>query len=428
MIQRSVSRGSAWGLVFLAFSALGCQDLTGTGGKDEFILLSSDPAAGAQGVSVHSVVEIRFSSELDETTLPDAISLMDGERSILAWVYLKNGTILLLRPTEPLDFGTLYEVRVAPGIRNKAGKLLSNRRSWEFTTEGSPPPILVLDSLRLTLEALAHDSMRGRGSGTEDELRAADFIQERLTSYGLLPLQVGLLQPFEVFSQRLNRNVQSQNVLAAIPGTGSLAEEWVVVGAHYDHIGIRAQADGSLGLNNGADDNASGTALVLEMARVFQAYQESGGMPVDERRSVLFAAWGAEELGLLGSCYYARENPIVPLAHTHALMNFDMVGRLRNGLLTVRGSETSDSWSSMVRNANDPGLVLFDLTSNQGNSDFACFLQKKIPYLYFHTGIHAQYHTPADDVDLINFPGLVELGQVALRVLIRLAVMEGHLN
>jgi Zn-dependent M28 family amino/carboxypeptidase len=232
-----------------------------------------------------------------------------------------------------------------------------------------------------------------------------------------------MFQPFEARSRKTQLLLSSQNALAVVPGSGALAQEWVVVGAHYDHIGLREQPDGTMGINNGADDNASGTALVLEMARVFQAHVASGGISTPDRRSVLFAAFGAEEEGLLGSCHYALESPAVPISLTRAMMNFDMVGRLRDGVLQVFGFESSDAWPNMVVNANRPELTLFDPPPCQACTDFACFRDRGVPYIWLFTGTHGQYHTPADDVELINFPGLMEVGEVALRVLSRLAVM-----
>jgi hypothetical protein len=352
----------------------------------------------------------------------EGVTLRVEGRLVQSIVYLKNRTVVILEPTDPLDFGEAYEIVVTEGLLSRSGKAFSGNLSWSFTTEGdlitSPDAAL----MRTNLEMLAHDSMMGRGSGTEDEHQAALFLLARFQEYGLEPPPGGGLQPFEAYSSRLDAVASSQNVLATVPGSGSLAQEWLVVGAHYDHIGIREQADGSMGINNGADDNGSGTVLILEMARVFQEYVASGGMPVEDRRSVLFAAFGAEELGLLGSCHYANLDPVVPLSLTRAMMNFDMVGRLRDRVLQLRGYETSIDWPTMVLNANHPNLILNNSLPCEACSDFACFRNQNVPYIYFFTGLHEEYHFPADDVELINFPGLVEIGELSLRVLTRLAI------
>lgn len=410
-------------LVFFALFVSACGDLLGTGGSGIPGVVSANPAAGTANVSVHSTLRIRFSTDLDQNSVVDAVTLREGDRILRFTTYLQDRKIVLLEPTDPLDFGTTYRIVVDPTLRSRSGKSLSEQESWDFTTEGDPLPPPNADSMRANLEVLAHDSMMGRGSGTPDEYRAAQFVMERFLAYGLESAPGGSIQPFQLYSDRVERTITSQNVLATVPGTGSLADEWLVVGAHYDHIGLREQEDGTMGLNNGADDNASGTVMILEMARVFREYVASGAMPVEDRRSVLFAAFGAEEVGLLGSCYYASHAPAVPITMTRAMMNFDMVGRLRDRVLLVRGFETSGDWASMAINANHPKLILYDPPPCENCSDFACFRNEGVPYIWFFTGTHEEYHTPADDVERINFSGLAEIGEVSLRVLTRLAVM-----
>ncbi len=407
----------------LALLTGGCGDMLGTGGAGTPVVGSVFPANGATDVSVLTTLRLKFSVELDHTSVADAVSLRAGNREIRTKMVLHDLKVLHLEPTDPLDFGTTYRLVVATSLKSRSGKPLSEQQSWEFTTEGSPPPSPDPDSLRATLEALAHDSMMGRGSGTEYEQLAAGYLQDRFVSYGLGPPPGGHLQTFQALSRKTGSLLSSQNVLAVVQGSGDLVNDWLVVGAHYDHIGLREQDDGTIGINNGADDNGSGTVLILEMARVFQAYVAAGGMPTPNRRSVLFAAFGAEEEGLLGSCHYAFQSPAAPISVTRAMMNFDMVGRLKDNVLLVRGFESSNEWANMVVNANSPGLILFDPLPCDYCSDFACFRDQGIPYVYFFTHGNQQYHSPADDVERINFKGLREVGEVSLRVVIRLAVM-----
>lgn len=416
-------RVKASGALLFVFLLGACADLFGTGESGPLEVRSVTPERGETGVPVLSSIRIQFSTALDQSTLAAAVSLKEGNRAIRTRLILERLRVLRVEPTDPLDFGTAYQVVVEPSLSSRSGEAFGKRETWEFSTEGTPFPSPSGDTLRVTLGALAHDSMLGRGSGTSDEYRAAQYVGSRFLSYGLDPAPGGILQPFQALSRRTDSLLSSQNVLAVVPGSGALAGEFLVVGAHYDHIGVREQPDGSMGINNGADDNASGTALLLEMARVFHAQVASGGMPTPNRRSVLFAAFGAEEQGLLGSCYYAMESPAVPIPMTRAMMNFDMVGRLRDEVLQVFGYETSDAWADLVVNANRPELILFDPSPCEACTDFACFRDRGMPYIWFFTGTHGQYHTPADDVELINFPGLVEVGEVALRVLSRLAVM-----
>ncbi|MGW8268425.1 MAG: M28 family peptidase [Longimicrobiales bacterium] len=411
------------GIVLVAGLSASCDDLLGTGGSGTPRILSVAPERDARGVSILATVEIEFSTKLDPSSVAEAVSLRMGEREIRTRIVLENGTTLHLEPTDPLDFGASYRAVVKEGLRSSSGRNFAGSESWTFSTEGEAVPAPNLDSMRVTLAALAHDSMRGRRSGSEDELRAALFLMDRFAAYGLDPSPAGSLQPFQAKSRKTHALVSSQNVLTVIRGTGRLAQEWVVVGAHYDHIGLREDAGGGLEVNNGADDNASGTSLILEMARIFRGYVGSGGITTPDRRSVLFAAFGAEEEGLLGSCHLASESPAVPIESTRAMMNFDMVGRLRGEILQVMGLESSSEWANMVVNANSPELILVDPPPCPACSDFACFRDRGVPYIWLHTGQHEQYHTPADDPDLINLPGLVEIGEVALRLLTRLVVM-----
>ncbi len=343
---------------------------------------------------------------------------------VLATIYLKNGRVVLIEPTDPLDFGTVYTVNLGAGLKSRSGRTFGSAESWTFSTEGTALPDLEKDSLQSTLLALAHDSMMGRGSASPYEAKAAQYLLQRFADYDLGTLAGGGLQAFEAYSQRLQRYITSQNVLATVPGSGGLAEEWVVVGAHYDHIGVSVDADGTAMANNGADDNASGTALILEMARVFGEYVRSGGMPSRDRRSVLFVAFGAEELGLLGSCHYVEADPWIPLDRTRAMLNFDMVGRLRENVILPRGFESWAPWTFMVQNANRSNLLIVDPPGPCDScSDHACFRRQGVPYLWFFTGTHEQYHSPDDDVELINVPGLARIGDLSLRILTRLTIM-----
>ncbi len=410
-------------LVLVALSVSACGDVLGTGSSKAPEVVSFSPGAGTTEVSVLEEVKIRFSSDLDPSTVAESVRLEGGSGEVRTRKLLKGLKEVILQPTDPLDFGTTYRVVVKSTLLSRVGNNPATDKSWEFSTEGRPFPSLEVDSLRHTLQLLAHDSMRGRGSGSQDELRAAYFLDDRFGAYGLHPPPGGSLQGFQAVSRRTDLGLTSQNVVATIPGAGPLSDEWIVVGAHYDHIGLREQADGTLGINNGADDNGSGTVLLLEIARIFQSHVQSQGIPPPSRRSVLFAAFGAEEEGLLGSCHMALESPVVPLGRTIAMMNFDMVGRLGEGLLQVGGLDTGGRWANILVNSSRPALFLDNPPLCQACSDFACFRDQGVPYLWFFTGLHDQYHTPLDDVERIDFQGLAAIGGLALRVLGRLAVM-----
>lgn len=398
----------------------GCDDFGGTD-PGPFAIVALEPADGSSDVSVLQTLEVRFTNRLASSTIPGAVRLMTGGRELVVEVERSGPRKLRIIPTDPLDFGTEFQVRIDPTLQDQDGNLWSDQVLWSFTTTGQPPPKPSVDSLRHHLEALAHDTLQGRGSGSEDELRAATYIQDRLERYGLSTVAGGYFQSFVSVSKSYERTTTSQNVLAAVDGTGDLAREWIVVGAHYDHVGVRQLPEGSMGIHNGADDNASGTVAVLELARLFRAYADNGGMADESRRSVLFSLYGAEEIGLLGSCHYV-ENPLVPLSDTKAMMNFDMVGRLRQDVVFARGTDLAPAMGPLVQNSNSPGLKVMNTPACPRCTDHSCFLFAGIPFIWFYTGSHEDYHTPRDDSDLINYPGLAEITEVSFRALVRLAV------
>ncbi|VAX37148.1 Putative aminopeptidase [hydrothermal vent metagenome] len=194
-----------------------------------------------------------------------------------------------------------------------------------------------------------------------------------------------------------------KNVIGVIEGEGPLADETVIIGAHYDHVGFGLRgslAPGSKAVHNGADDNASGTVSLLELAR------RIGAMKKKPARRIVFIAFSGEERGLLGSAYYAK-NPIFPLKKTIAMLNMDMVGRLRNNKLTVFGIGTSPHWKALIETeAKEHHLKTALKPEGFGPSDQSSFYAKKIPVLHFFTGAHKDYHRPGDDWEKINIEGM----------------------
>jgi hypothetical protein len=204
--------------------------------------------------------------------------------------------------------------------------------------------------------------------------------------------------------------IRGANVVGVLPGTDpALADEAVVIGAHYDHLG---RVDGVV--HPGADDNASGTAVVLGLARAFAA---AGGTS----RTLVVALFGAEELGLIGSGHYVGRPPI-PLARTVAMVNFDMVGRLRKGQLSVIGGDSGSGLRLLVGEAVKQAGITADLHgSPHGPSDHSRFYDAGVPVLFFHTGLHGDYHRSTDTADKIDADGMARVAAVAARVIERLA-------
>jgi aminopeptidase YwaD len=193
---------------------------------------------------------------------------------------------------------------------------------------------------------------------------------------------------------------ETANVAGLLRGSDpDLMWEYVVVGAHYDHIGIAR--DGRV--NNGADDNASGVSGLLALAQEFAARRDR------PRRSILFIAFSGEELGLLGSRHYVA-NPLVPLIGTRAMINLDMVGRLRNNTVMVLGADSGSGMADLVEHAAlERGIdVTFGGRAPAG-SDHVPFLGSSIPSVFMFTGTHPQYHTPDDDWQLLNYVGMSQV-------------------
>ena len=218
-------------------------------------------------------------------------------------------------------------------------------------------------------------------------------------------------------------SVVSHNVLGVLPGKGHLAEETVVVGAHYDHVGMGgfgSLAPGTIAVHNGADDNASGTATMMAAAeRLVRSLER-----VPEHRRIVFIAFTAEERGLLGSKRYVR-SPRFPLESTVAMVNMDMVGRLRDNELTVYGIGTAEGLEAVVDSVNEN--VRFDLhkvATGYGPSDHQSFYEAGVPVLFFFTGMHAEYHRPSDKSDKIDFGGMTRITDMVYGVTEQLAVQE----
>lgn len=205
----------------------------------------------------------------------------------------------------------------------------------------------------------------------------------------------------EVSVERSETEVK--NVLGVLEGKGPLAEECVVIGAHYDHLGWGGA--GSLepnqkAIHNGADDNASGVAVLLEVAQMLAS------RPEPLRRTVVFIAFTGEESGLVGSSHYVQ-NPLRPLDRTVAMLNLDMVGRLRDDKLMVNGSGTAKSFDALLDRLNSRyGFLLAKSPSGYAPSDQMLFYAKQVPVLQFFTGTHEDYHRPSDDFEKLSVSGM----------------------
>jgi hypothetical protein len=199
------------------------------------------------------------------------------------------------------------------------------------------------------------------------------------------------------------------NVEAYLPGTTS---EYVIIGAHYDHLGLgdeHSLAPSQIGtIHPGADDNASGTAGVIELARWYSKQPRP-------KRGILFLTFAGEELGLLGSSWYVN-HPLLPLKDAVAMINMDMIGRIRDGKVYINGTGTGSTLAKLVNDIPTPPGFKFDLSENlgYGGSDHMSFTIKSVPVVFFFSGLHGDYHKPSDTADKINAPDAAKLlGYVA---------------
>ncbi|HTN76717.1 MAG TPA: M20/M25/M40 family metallo-hydrolase, partial [Pirellulaceae bacterium] len=191
-----------------------------------------------------------------------------------------------------------------------------------------------------------------------------------------------------------------------------LKSQYIVIGAHYDHVGYgsRTNSFGPTGyIHNGADDNASGVAGLLEIIQAFTS------LPEHPRRSVLFALWDGEEKGLLGSKHWLRQ-PTLPVKNVVLYINLDMIGRLRNQRVEVYGTRTASGLRSLVSRQNVESKLMLDFTwEMKENSDHYCFFERSVPTLMFHTGLHDNYHRPSDDTHLINNDGIAAVARLTFQ-------------
>jgi len=214
------------------------------------------------------------------------------------------------------------------------------------------------------------------------------------------------------------KEVVIKNVVGVLEGEGPLAEETIVIGAHYDHVGYgRGGPDGKTKeqIYNGADDNASGVAVMIEIARALAARQEK------LRRRIVFIAFSAEERGLIGSNYYVN-HPLMPLEKTVTMLNLDMVGRLREDKLTIFGTGTAKQFDEILERLKpEHGMEFVTRASGFGASDHSSFYGKKIPAMHFITGMHKDVHKTTDDFEKLNVPGMRRVGRLVEEMAVELA-------
>jgi hypothetical protein len=290
------------------------------------------------------------------------------------------------------------------------------------------------------LQYLASDSLQGRLAGSHYDSLAAVYIRAALLNCGYAPLYEDGWQPFSCYSYPIShtgepleeKTPSCRNVIMIrTPYDTSAHAETIVLGAHFDHVGVgrwtfrrdtggvnkqktvsisltSASRSNTVAIHNGADDNASGVAMILELAKKIAQY------PAPLKRNVIIAAFDAEEQGLIGSRRFVNNLP-PHIGKIVLMINFDMVGRLDSlRRLHIKGVGTFAGADSLLQTIPNPDSLTFVLSqSGIGPSDHTSFYKAGIPVLFFHTGEHADYHTPDDDVDKINQSGMRAIAHFA---------------
>ncbi|MAQ31334.1 MAG: peptidase M28 [Flavobacteriales bacterium] len=247
---------------------------------------------------------------------------------------------------------------------------------------------------------LASDKLKGRKTGTKGEKKAAKYIKRKFKEYGLEAK--GSCDYYQKFQGKINYHQTSeiQKGFNVIGFCDNNQDNTIIIGAHYDHIGLGEAGSLHVGENeihNGADDNASGVSILLNLANK---------LCDNQLYNYLFIAFSGEEEGLLGSSYFAK-NPTIDLSKVKFMLNFDMVGRLNEKKeLAINGTGTCQKWEDLLKKSNDFNLKLITSESGVGPSDHTSFYWQNIPSIHFFTGQHSDYHKPSDDIEKINFEGM----------------------
>ena len=288
------------------------------------------------------------------------------------------------------------------------------------------------DDMRQAVEYLASQELGGRYPATIGDTLASEFIAGKLRSLKLKPIvKEKKKKGFDFTYGKEEKERTTHNIIAVLPGKDKLLKhEYIVVGSHYDHLGLGGQGSGSrrpdtLGVHPGADDNASGDAVVLELAKYFKKLHSP--------RSIIFAFFGAEEQGLVGSKAFLEwmkqaddrrinlpkdKNGIV------AMVNLDMVGRMRDQAMSVSGTGTSSEFKAMAEQAAElTNLNISCTPDGYGPSDHASFVAVDIPVLFLTTGGHMEYHTPDDVPSTLNYDGMQQTFDFSKELITRLASM-----
>lgn len=278
------------------------------------------------------------------------------------------------------------------------------------------------------IQFLASDKNAGRIPGGKENKRVVKYLIKEFKKLELTAFKSGYKQKFKA-ALKVDKDVKEKpivktcNVIGFIKGNDpELKNEYIVLGAHYDHLGFggpSAKSDKRNVIYHGADDNASGTSALLEIAEKLSFHKK------ELKRSIIFIAFGAEEQGLLGSKYFV-ENPLVPLDKIKLMINMDMVGRLNAKKHVYMGGAGTfpNGQEFMATLGKSLGLNPIVHAGSVAGSDHVSFYKKGISVLGIHTGGHAQYHTPEDTLELINLEGEKRVSEYIYQTILAKAISK----
>lgn len=296
-----------------------------------------------------------------------------------------------------------------------------------FVLSCSNAPQTAEDKIEADVAYLADDKLEGRQTGTPGEKLASDYIIKRFKDIGIQPLGTdGFLQPF-TFKPKTNPHESVQyttNADSTITGRNIIgfldnnADKTIVIGAHYDHLGYGGE--GSLyrgedkAIHNGADDNASGVSVMLNLASRLKVKNDTA--TTKDTNNYVFMAFSGEEMGLLGSNYFSK-NPTLDKDKMNYMINMDMVGRLKaDSTLAVYGVGTSPIFKQTLKSNNEDFKFVFN-ESGVGPSDHTSFYLIDVPVLHFFTGQHEDYHKPSDDAEKLNYEGMQKISDFIFSII-----------
>ncbi|MFO8053657.1 MAG: M28 family peptidase, partial [Bacteroidales bacterium] len=273
-----------------------------------------------------------------------------------------------------------------------------------YSSQAGTPDTSLAGRLNQHVSVLASDTLEGRGLGTKGTLRARKYISEAFNKIGLKSFNTGYFQHLDVRIQQAM--VPATNIIGYLPGTDpGLKNEYIVLGAHYDHMGYRLENEERT-IYYGADDNASGTAMLIELARYFAENPEARG------RSMIFIAFDAEESGLLGSKHFVKNSGKFDREAIKAMVSLDMVGMYNNNNgLDLKGIGSLQHGRTLAENtAEETGLQLHKTTDRiPSATDTHPFGKQGIPAIHVFTGTHKRYHTPKDVCELLDYQGMASI-------------------